>query len=143
MVVRKSKTALACFTLNVADSIPLGSLISQTRLLYKKTPSQVPHGRFGLTRQRRDAAARALVGKFFRIGFAVLHATSLAPGLLRSTILFARWNRGSSWRRRRLSRARQRSFRPGIATMLAVLGAAMAVGWLLVKAANPSAVSNR
>ena len=29
------------------------------------------------------------------------------------------------------------------ATMLAVLGAAMAVGWLLVKAANPSAVSNR
>jgi hypothetical protein len=28
------------------------------------------------------------------------------------------------------------------ATMLAVLGAAMAVGWLLVKAANPSAVSN-
>jgi hypothetical protein len=29
------------------------------------------------------------------------------------------------------------------ATMLAVLGAAMAVGWLLVKAANPSAVANR
>ena len=29
------------------------------------------------------------------------------------------------------------------ATMLAVLGAAMAVGWLLVKAANPSVVSNR
>ena len=29
------------------------------------------------------------------------------------------------------------------ATMLAVLGAAMAVGWLLVRAANPSAVSNR
>jgi hypothetical protein len=28
------------------------------------------------------------------------------------------------------------------ATMLAVLGAAMAVGWLLVKAANPSVVSN-
>jgi hypothetical protein len=28
---------------------------------------------------------------------------------------FARWNRASSWRRRRLSRARQRSFRPGIA----------------------------
>jgi hypothetical protein len=29
------------------------------------------------------------------------------------------------------------------ATMLAVLGAAMAVGWLLVKAANPSVVSSR
>jgi hypothetical protein len=29
------------------------------------------------------------------------------------------------------------------ATMLAVLGAALAVGWLLVKAANPSVVSNR
>ncbi|MFZ3324824.1 MAG: hypothetical protein WA231_02550 [Methylocella sp.] len=29
------------------------------------------------------------------------------------------------------------------ATILAVLGAAMAVGWLLVKAANPSIVSNR
>ena len=29
------------------------------------------------------------------------------------------------------------------ATMLAVLGAAMALGWLLVKAANPSVVSNR
>ena len=29
------------------------------------------------------------------------------------------------------------------ATMLAVLGAAMAVGWLLVKAANPSAVANQ
>jgi len=27
--------------------------------------------------------------------------------------------------------------------MLAVLGAAMAVGWLLVKAANPSVVSSR
>ena len=28
-------------------------------------------------------------------------------------------------------------------TMLAVLGAAMAIGWLLVKAANPSVVANR
>jgi len=43
-----------------------------------------------------------------------------------------------SWRRRMLSRARQCSFRRGSATMVAVLGAAMAFGWLLVKIAKPS-----
>jgi len=41
------------------------------------------------------------------------YAHSPALGLLRSTTLFARWNRASSWRRRMLSRARQCSFRPG------------------------------
>ena len=78
------------------------------------------------------ATAGDMIAPFLSVVKRYAHTHSL-----RSTTLFARWNRASSWRRRKLPRALQRSFRPGIA-QCRLLGAAMAFGWLLVKIAKPS-----